>query len=173
MKTFLKNLLKWGAIVFVGLVVLGMVLNALKSPEEKAAEETAREQARIEREAAREQERLERQQAEAQAIAEMPTVTAQALAAAYEQNTVAADARFKGQRFKVTGVVVSINTDFLGNPYLVLRGGVNQFMEPQFSFSKSDSEKLATLRKGARVTLICTGSGDVAKTPMSKGCRLL
>ncbi len=158
----MKTFLKWGAFIFAGLFVLAMIGAALQSPEEKAALA-----------AAREQKRIESQQAEAQAIAEMPTITAQVLASAYEENTVAADARFKGKRFKVTGVVDSINTDFLGTPYLTLRGGVNQFMEPQFSFSKSDSEKLATLRKGARVTLICTGSGDVAKTPMSKGCSLL
>lgn len=59
-------------------------------------------------------------------------VSAQQLAQAYDRNTVAADQQFKGKRFKVTGVVDSINTDMFGNPYVTLRGGVNQFMEPQF-----------------------------------------
>nr|WP_251702195.1 OB-fold putative lipoprotein [Pseudomonas boanensis] len=49
--------------------------------------------------------------------------TAQQLAQAYDRNTVAADQQFKGERFKVTGVVDSINTDLFGKPYVTLRGG--------------------------------------------------
>ncbi len=48
----------------------------------------------------------------------------------YDRNTVAADQQFKGKRFKLTGVVDSINTDLFGYPNVTLRGGVNQFMEP-------------------------------------------
>lgn len=169
----MKFLLKWAFIIFGGLMVLGMITNALKSPEEKAAEKAAAEQHQVERQQAEADKRQAAIEAEKKAFAEMPTVTAQALASAYDANTVAADARFKGKRFKVTGTVADINTDFTGDPYLTLRGGVNQFMEPQFGFDKSDSQQLATLRKGSKVTLVCTGRGDVAKTPMSKDCNLL
>lgn len=98
-------------------------------------------------------------------------VTASQLAQAYDRNTVAADQQFKGKRFQVTGVVDSINTNFLGRPYLTLRGGVNQFMEPQFELDRSYESYAAKLQAGMRVSLVCTGSGDVAKTPMSKGCK--
>lgn len=64
-------------------------------------------------------------------------VSAQQLAQAYDRNTVAADQQFKGKTFKVTGVVDSINTDLFGNPYVTLRGGVNQFMEPQFELDEA------------------------------------
>ena len=97
-------------------------------------------------------------------------VSAQQLAQAYDRNTVAADQQFKGKRFKVTGVVESINTDLFGNPYVTLRGGVNQFMEPQFQLDDAHANYAAGLQSGMRISLICTGSGDVAKTPMSKGC---
>lgn len=99
----------------------------------------------------------------------MPAVTAVELSRAYAENTVAADAKFKGKKFKVTGVVEDINTDFMGNPYLTLRG-VNQFMPGQYGFSKSDNESLSQVRKGNRVTLVCTGQGDIAKMPSSKDC---
>ena len=98
-------------------------------------------------------------------------VTASQLALAYDRNTVAADQQFKGKRFRVTGVVDSINTDFLGRPYLTLRGGVNQFMEPQFELDRAHEAYAAKLQVGMRVSLVCTGNGDIAKTPMSKSCK--
>ncbi|MNO80895.1 TRNA-anti-like protein [compost metagenome] len=97
-------------------------------------------------------------------------VSAQQLAQAYERNTVAADQQFKGQRFKVTGVVDSINTDLFGKPYVTLRGGVNQFMEPQFKLDSDHRNYAAGLQQGLRISLICKGRGDVAKTPMSDEC---
>ncbi len=60
----------------------------------------------------------------------------------------------------------------MGNPYLTLKGGVNEFMEPQFQFDKSEINQLASLKKGKNITLICTGKGDIAKTPMSGDCSL-
>ena len=103
-------------------------------------------------------------------IEPLTEVSAYDLAREYDQNTVAADQKFKGKRFKVTGTVVDINTDFLGNPYLVLSGGVNQFSNPQFEFDKKLANRLANLRKGERVVLVCEGKGDIAKTPMSDSC---
>ena len=97
-------------------------------------------------------------------------VSAQQLAQAYDRNTVAADQQFKGKTFKVTGVVDSINTDLFGNPYVTLRGGVNQFMEPQFELDEAHANYAAGLQSGMRISLVCTGRGDVAKTPMSKDC---
>ncbi|MEX7116350.1 hypothetical protein AB2C39_34325, partial [Pseudomonas aeruginosa] len=50
------------------------------------------------------------QQAKVVALAEpLIEVSAQQLAQAYERNTVAADQQFKGKRFRVSGVVDSIN----------------------------------------------------------------
>lgn len=96
--------------------------------------------------------------------------SAQQLAQAYDHNTVAADQQFKGKRFKVTGTVDSINTDMFGSPYVTLRGGVNQFMEPQFELDEKHANYAAGLQSGMRIRLVCTGRGDVAKTPMSKDC---
>ncbi|MDA7088963.1 hypothetical protein PH586_21510 [Pseudomonas sp. SA3-5] len=97
-------------------------------------------------------------------------VSAQQLAQAYDRNTVAADQQFKDKRFKVTGVVDAINTDMFGNPYVTLRGGVNQFMEPQFELDDAHANYAAGLQSGMHISLICKGRGDVAKTPMSDEC---
>jgi len=173
----LKKILKWILIVFVGLLALGLIIDATKSPEEKAADAAAREAQKAESE----QERLEAKAAEQAAKAEkaraelasLPSYTSRDLARAYDANTVAADQTFKGKKFKVTGIVRDINTDFMGNPYVTLRGGVNEFMEPQFSFDKDYANQLANLRQGMEVTLVCVGKGDIAKTPMSEDCILL
>ncbi|MDO9622874.1 MAG: hypothetical protein Q7J46_02640 [Pseudomonas sp.] len=100
----------------------------------------------------------------------LPEYSAQQMAADYERNTVAADQRYKGQRFKVSGVVDSINTDLFGNPYVTLRGGVNSFMEPQFELDSAHRNYAAGLQQGMRISLACKGRGDVAKTPMSDAC---
>ena len=167
------RIIKWLFLGFLGLAGVGMIVDANKTPEQRAAEAAQRKQADEARAAERAKERQAAAERERAEIAKMPTVSASDLARAYEANTVAADRAFKGARFKVTGVVGDINTDLFGKPYVTLRGGVNEFMEPQFGFDKDDTDRLATLRKGSKVTLVCTGAGDVAKTPMSRDCRLL
>ncbi|RMV29281.1 hypothetical protein ALP14_03347 [Pseudomonas amygdali pv. myricae] len=106
-------------------------------------------------------------------LASLSTFTAAQLASAYDRNTVAADQQFKGKEYKVTGTVSSINTDFRGRPYVTMQGGVNQFMEPQFWFGDAKDPAIAQLQKGSRITLACTGKGDIAKTPMSEDCQFV
>lgn len=160
------KLLKWIFFGFLGLAGLGMVLEANMTPEQKAeAKRHSEEKSRVAAQNARDQAKAE--------LASMPSVTASTLASAYEQNTVAADKAFKGKKFKVSGTVQDINTDLFGNPYLTLKGGVNQFMEPQFSFDKGASDALGSLQRGMKVQLVCVGNGDVAKTPMSESCILM
>jgi len=162
----LKKFLKWVALAFVALVVLGMLVERFESPGSKQARLAAKQQ----READKAQAAQEQAQQEA---AQMPTITPNDLVDAYEANTVAADQRFKGRKFKVTGTVNDINTDFTGNPYLVLRANGNPFMLPQFGFDDAANEQLAKVRKGAKVTLICVGRGDVGKVPMAGQCLLV
>lgn len=116
---------------------------------------------------------ISREEERATRLASLSTFTAAQLASAYDRNTVAADQQFKGKAYKVTGTVSSINTDFRGRPYVTMQGGVNQFMEPQFSFEDAKDPAIAQLQKGSRITLACTGRGDIAKTPMSEDCQFV
>lgn len=113
---------------------------------------------------------MSQRQREAERVAALESFTAADIAEAYSRNTYAADMTFKGKPFKVTGTVASINTDFRGKPYVTMKGGVNQFMEPQFALAKSNEKFAVTLKPGDQITLACTGRGDVAKTPMSNEC---
>ncbi|EJL02897.1 MULTISPECIES: hypothetical protein [Pseudomonas] len=112
-------------------------------------------------------------QKEAERVATLESFTAADIAEAYSRNTYAADMTFKGKPFKVTGTIASINTDFRGKPYVTMKGGVNQFMEPQFALAKSNEKFAVTLKPGDKITLACTGRGDVAKTPMSNECTFI
>ncbi|TFW32921.1 OB-fold protein [Massilia horti] len=173
----MKKVLKWVGGGFLALIVLGVIVEATKSPEEKAADRAALEQDKIASAAAKE----EKAKAKAEAKAErarkkleaLPDVTAHDIAVAYNENTVAADEQYKDKEFKVTGTVSDINTDLFGRPFLTLRGGVNEFMEPQFAFDKSAGSQLAKLKKGSRVTMTCTGRGDIAKVAMADDCTLV
>ena len=162
----MKKVLKWIGITFVGLVVIGFTIDALKSPEQKAAEVAAREQ----QQAKQDEDKRENARQE---MAVMSAISANDIVSAYGENTVAADQKFKDKKFKISGIVSDINTDLMGDPYITLSGGGNQFMEPHFGFEKSEAAQLANLKKGAMVTLVCIGKGDVAKTPMSDSCLLV
>lgn len=98
------------------------------------------------------------------------TTTAKELATLYEENTVAADNKFKGKRFEIAGTIAAINTDFMDSAIIVLKGGVNEFMEPQAELVDAEKQKAASLKKGQKIALICTGAGDIAKSPMMKDC---
>jgi hypothetical protein len=102
--------------------------------------------------------------------AQVIEVSAAQLASAYDRNKVAADQSYKGKSIKVTGIVDSITTDRFGSPYIVMRGGVNQFMEPMFKLREQYINYAASLTAGMRITLICTGRGFSISRPMSDNC---
>ncbi|MDI9239890.1 hypothetical protein QLQ15_13340 [Lysobacter sp. LF1] len=108
-----------------------------------------------------------------QAVEALPEVAAVELARAYEENPSAADSKYKGKRYRVTGMVAGVNTDFFGDQYLTLRGGQNEFGEPQFQFHEESLAALALLAEGDEVMLVCVGAGDIVRTPLSKECLLL
>lgn len=162
----MKKVLKWIAAGFVGLVVLGMVIDGTRSPEEKAALAAKRAEEKT-------QQAQVAQQAAVKEAEAMPMVTASEIASAYDENTVAADLKFKDKKVKVTGTIDDINTDFTGDPVLILKAGSNPFQQPHFKFDQANLQQIADLKKGTKVSLICTGKGDIAKTPMLDHCSLI
>ncbi|VVP19610.1 hypothetical protein PS850_03806 [Pseudomonas fluorescens] len=116
---------------------------------------------------------MQKRQDEENAAQPLKAYTARDIATAYSRNTVAADLVFKDQQFKVTGVIVNINTDYRGQAYVTLKGGVNQFMEPQFTLADSQKYRAAGLQQGSKLTLACTGRGDIAKIPMADDCTII
>lgn len=179
----MKPWVKWTLIGLVGMAALGKVVEATRSPEEKAEIEAKRSAEAAQRAADKQAaEAAKQQEAEAKAAAEresfkqsvatLPKYSAREIAADYEANTVAADQKYKGKSFKVTGKITDINTGVTGNPYIVL-AGVNMFLGPQLHFSKDYLQAISTAKKGMTITVLCEGGGDVVKTPMLQDCHFL
>jgi hypothetical protein len=90
----------------------------------------------------------------------------------YEQNEVAADIRYKGQRLSVTGTIVSIERDYEGRPVLHLFGG-NAIFPIVATLNKADIPAAAQLKKGGQVVVRCIGAGREMRMPQLERCLML
>ena len=98
--------------------------------------------------------------------------TANQLFADYHANEVAADQRYKGQHLLVSGVVQSIDKDFLD--HIVLRlSTANEFESVMAQLSKQDENKAAALVIGSPVLVNCTGGTMVVGSPNLDDCVLV
>jgi hypothetical protein len=104
--------------------------------------------------------------------AELTTVEAKALQSFYEQNEIAADQKFKDKWFKVSGLVQSVGTDILGSPYVAIEAGDDTFFLVQCVFALDNSDDLASLRRGQRVTIAGKGSGKMGNV-LLRECRIV
>lgn len=143
----LSSLIVSPIIYFVGLAVFAGTLGA-------AAEAGVAEQ-----EAQREAVRAE---------APVATLTAKELFAAYEANEIAADARFKGKRLVVSGVVEAIDSGVDDLPRVRLEAG--DFASVNVADLPVDDA--ATLQKGEHVTVLCTSEGEMMGFPVLGDCAL-
>ena len=96
-------------------------------------------------------------------------VEAPHLAAEYAANEVRADEKYKVGRILVSGTVIEISKDFLGDPYVSL-GGSELFHDVQAHFVDGDEEALASLTKGQKVTFVCEVSEQVVTEVMLQNC---
>lgn len=106
-------------------------------------------------------------------IETMPTFTAADVAKAYDEDWSIAKQTFKDKRYKISGVVVDINTDttddtFIKDPYIILRGSANHFI--RFSFKKNNLTKFSNIEEGVETTLNCVGESEVTKIPKTGIC---
>ena len=90
----------------------------------------------------------------------------------YDENEVAADTRYKGQRLSVTGTVVSIERDYEGRPVLHLFGG-NAIFPTVATLNKADIPAAAQLKKGDQVVVWCIGAGREMRMPQLERCLML
>lgn len=105
---------------------------------------------------------------------EVIEVTADELLAAYKENELAGDKKFKGKILLVTGVLDSIESGMGDTPYLLLKAGDEfEFSMPQAHFDKSETDSLVALRKGERIKIQCVGNGEVIGSPMLKDCKVV
>lgn len=103
-------------------------------------------------------------------VPEVIEVDARTLYRAYDANEVSADQVYKGKRLAVTGTVESIDKDFMDGIYVQISTGE--------MFSSVHAQGLpeniaASLSKGQRITVECTGGGLMLGSPMLDECELL
>lgn len=84
-------------------------------------------------------------------------VDAGTYAADYGANEIAADNKYKGKAFLITGKVESINKDFTGDGYLTL-SAAGSLMGVQARLTSEATQAAASISKGALAYLVC-GSG--------------
>jgi hypothetical protein len=99
------------------------------------------------------------------------TVAAVDLWKAYDANEVAADEVYKDKRLLVTGAVASIDKDIMDDVVLML-STPNEFMKVHAQLEDSEASAAAALKKGASVTVACTGGGLIMGSPILKDCRI-
>jgi len=108
--------------------------------------------------------------AAAQAAVGTP-VTATKLFNDYHANEVSADDEYKGRRLLVTGIVNSIDKDLTGSIIVRLTTS-NQFMSVDADMRDSQKSNAATLSRGQKVSVSCTGAGMVIGSPQLSDCAL-
>lgn len=101
-------------------------------------------------------------------------VTANELLAAYNENEVAGDEKYKGKTLEVSGKIDDIQAGIGDDKFVLLKAGKDmEFNKPQAHFAASETSKISTLKKGAEIKLKCVGDGEVMKSPMLKDCTII
>lgn len=101
------------------------------------------------------------------------TVSAIDIAKEYKDNEVAAEAKYKGKKVEISGIINSIGKDVLDDVYIVLSNGDEYAIINNVQCYFKDKEqisKVADLQKGQEVTLIGTVNSSIAGTVMIKDC---
>lgn len=122
---------------------------------------------------------------EAVGTADLNSYSVKRLHGDYQDNEIAADAKYKGKWFVVTGRIGEISKDFMGDPYLVFtadRYGVSMVRADLFAdqvcglskekgvVSCSALERAAKLKKGQTIDVECKGGGMVMSIPLLREC---
>lgn len=107
-------------------------------------------------------------------VVETIEVTADELLAAYKENELAGDKKYKGKTLLVTGVLDSIQSGMGDTPYLLLKAGDEfEFSMPQAHFDASETDSLVALKKGESIKIQCVSDGEMIGSPMLKKCKVV
>jgi len=96
------------------------------------------------------------------------SITASELIAAYDENEVTADGKYKNKNLEVTGTIASIGSG-INDPYIVLRDG-DSYIGVQCYFE--NQSKLAELKKGDQITIKGIGKGKLLNVNVEK-CKII
>lgn len=99
-------------------------------------------------------------------------VTADELYQAYDANEAGAQARYGSRVLEVSGVVVSVDLDFMDEPVVRLATS-NQFSSAMVDLVEADKPRASMLQKGQNLTVVCQGLSEVAGSPSLKDCAVV
>jgi len=127
----LKKILIGIAVIFVGLIALGIIVG-----DDKKASSSGTSQ-------------------EAAPKENVITVGVEELCKEYAKNEIAADKKYKGNLVKITGRVDDVKKDIMDSLYVTLkRQGDFELCQPQCFFDDEHEDQLANLNKGQKITII-------------------
>lgn len=95
-----------------------------------------------------------------ESVIEYIEITASDIYAAYQENEIAADQKFKGKLVKITGIASTINSaDVLTSANILLKTDNSLLGCVQCNFNSENAPDLANIQKGQAVTIIGTCNG--------------
>jgi hypothetical protein len=96
--------------------------------------------------------------------------TAEQYDADYAANEIAADQKYKGRKILLTGVIGSINKDFKGDAYIVLKAN-NPFMGVHAELNERGTTGASTLAKDTVVYLVCDSGTRIIGSAVARNCQ--
>jgi len=97
------------------------------------------------------------------------TLTADSLYREYEENEVAADAKYKGQVIIISGIIQDIGKDIMDAAYVVL--AAEGLFGVQCMYAKGEELSVAHLFKGQQITIKGVVSGKVIGNVLIRECK--
>jgi len=98
------------------------------------------------------------------------TASASEVQKAYDENQVAADKKYFEKKLFLTGTVNSINSGIGNKPYITLVG-TNFLNSPILRFNSASVEKIANLKKGREIMVVCSGGGSILGSAIFSDCQ--
>lgn len=104
---------------------------------------------------------------------EVVKVSAVQLSKAYDENKVAADAKYEGKKLEISGVIDSIGKDITDAPYVVLKGVEYKLFGVQCMFPRAKESNLISLTKGQSLTVQGKLSGELIGNVIVRDCEIV
>lgn len=102
------------------------------------------------------------------AVRATPT-TAKEMRETYLMNEVAGDQAYFKKKLLVTANIISINSGIGNRPFLTLEDG-DSLAGTRASFKSPNVDKIAKMKKGSTIKLVCFGAGSMLGTPVLSDC---
>lgn len=97
------------------------------------------------------------------------------ISAAYSSDAKEAEKKFKGKKLEINGTIAEIREDGISDlPEVVLKlEQANKGVQPRVTFADSEAAKVAKLKKGQAITIICKGGEQFSGMAVLENCTLV